>query len=484
MKKHFIPRMSVGIMGAGSASASRFFRAKLSPDGGNGGGEGEVSEVDAIKKISEQVEQFKNLLGDKADANAFKTLEDKLTALEEGIETMKAAEISKAIEAINKSNESIYKQVVELQEELAIGKEQSAGKSNGRTELIATAEVETFVKTTFVDGKKTHAPAKITIKAAETFGYDQTFVGGEAGTDISAFTGRFVDPLLNQRKRKRNLILDNFDIRTIGVPRLVYLVKVEVGNTDPVSGDPGGAAWILSGQAKPKRSFRVTTGEVEAKKVAIFGTIEDKLLRDAPSFQNWIREDFMDEIKEEINDGLLNNDPGVNDLAPLGLKTNAVQYSPTPAFALNVELPNYIDALIAAIAAMSNSKEQPGKVFVSDDVFYRIHNLKSTDGKWLNNNLIYVNSLGQLFIAGVQVIPSDIEDVPSTHFLLISADLGFKIYAYGDMVFERGLNGEDFREDKTSYRGYQEFLSYIAANRENSVMYDTFANVLAAITKV
>lgn len=478
MKKVFIPKM-----GTGSASASRFFRANLSPDGGGGGnGTEDLTEAEAIKKIGEQVVQFKTLLGEKADAAKFEELEGQIKSLSEGIETMKAAEISKAIEAINKSNEAIHKQIVEMQEEMAEKREQNAGKSNGRTELVATKDIEDFVKATFEGETKTNNSAKIQIKAAETFGIPQTFVGGEAGTDISAFTGRLVVPELNQRKRKRNLILDNFDIRTINVPRLVYLEKVEVGDTNPTSGDPGGAAWILSGQAKPKRSFRVTTGEVLSKKVAIFGTIEDKLLRDVPSFQNWIREDFMDEIRETINDGLLNNDPDINALAPLGLKTNAVQYTVTPAFTLNVEFANYIDAIIAAIASMSNSKEQPSMVFVSDDVFYRIHNLKATDGKWLNNNLIYVNALGQLFIAGVQVIPADIEDVPSTHFLLVAADLGFKIYAYGNMVFERGLNGEDFREDKTSYRAYQEFLSYIAENRENSVMYDTFANVFAAIT--
>lgn len=449
---------------------------------GSEGGSTDTPEVVAIKAIGTQVESFKEMLGDKADAEQFKTLEEKLKSLEEGIETMKAAEISKAIEAINKSNETIHKQIVDMQEELAEKREQGAGKANGRTELVATKDIEDFVNSTFEGETKTNKSAKITIKAAETFGIPQTFVGGEAGTDISAFTGRLVVPELNQRKRKRNLILDNFDIRTINVPRLVYLEKVKVGDTNPTSGDPGGAAWILSGQAKPKRSFRVTTGEVISKKVAIFGTIEDKLLRDVPSFQNWIREDFMDEIRETINDGLLNNNPAVNALAPLGLKTNAVQYTVTPAFTLNVELANYIDAIIAAIASMANSKEQPAMVFVSDDVFYRIHNLKATDGKWLNNNLIYVNALGQLFIAGVQVIPADIEDVPSTHFLLVAADLGFKIYAYGNMVFERGLNGEDFREDKTSYRAYQEFLSYISASRENSVMYDTFANVFAAIT--
>jgi hypothetical protein len=43
------------------------------------------------------------------------------------------------------------------------------------------------------------------------------------------------------------------------------------------------------------------------------------------------------------------------------------------------------------------------------------------------------------------------------------------------------LNGEDFRYDRTSYRGYQEVLSYIAEQRENSVVYDTLANIATGI---
>lgn len=459
-------------------------------DSDKGGAADENSETKAIEAISEQVEKFQKILGDKADAEEFKKVQDELEALKTSIEEMTAKEVVKALESINAKNDTIHKQIVEMQEDIAANKD-GGKKDTAKGDIVSTDAVKEFVSKLFpgIDSnplaQKSADTGKIqiTIKAAETFGYPQTFVGGPTVTDITAFTGRMVDPELNQRKRKRNLILDHFDIRTITVPTLIYLIKVETGDANPVAGDPGKAAWILSGQAKPKRSFRVTTGKVEAKKVAIFGTIEDKLLRDVPSFENWIREDFMDEIREEINDGLLNNDPAINPLAPLGLKTNAVQYVVTPAFALSVELANYIDAIIAAAASMANNKEEAGKVFVASDVFYRIHNLKATDGKWLNNNLIYVNALGQLFVAGVEVIPADIEDVPATHFLMIARDLGFKIYAYGDMVFEKGLNGEDFREDKTSYRGFQEFLSYIAENRENSVMYDTFANVFAAITK-
>ena len=449
-------------------------------DGQGGGNDTGNAELQAIKKIGDQVEAFKTALGDKADAEEFKKLQDKITELEKGLEEMTAKQISDAIKAINEGNEKVHKQLVELQEEAAQKKDTGKSGSPRRSEIVSTKAVQDFIDATFKDGKKTHDPAKIEIKAAETFGYPQFFQGGD-DTVVDAFTGRFVDPKLYERRRKKNLILDYFDIRTINVPKLIYLVKVELGDTNPTSGDPGGADWILSGQIKPKRSFRVTTGEVEAKKVAIFATVEDKLLRDVASLENWIREDLMDEMREKINDGLLNNNPAVNALAPLGLKTNAIQFTPSPAYDNTIEDPNYIDEIIAAIALFRYNKEEAGIVFIASDVWYRIMHLKATDGKWLNNNLVYVNNLGELYIAGVRVVAADEEDIPSTHILVVGADLGFKIYAYGPMVFERGLNGEDFRYDRTSYRAYQEFLSFIPENRENSVLYDTFANIEAAI---
>lgn len=441
-----------------------------------------TEELKAIQDIGTQVENFKSLLGEKADGKAIEKLNSDIEALKSGLETMTEKQIDKSIEKINESLTKMHNQVEKLLEEQAEQKE-STKQAPKPGQIVTEAQVKEFVEAMFQDGKKTSADAKIEIKAPETFGYP-TFFQGASGTDITAFTGRFIDPVLHERKRKRNLILDYFDIQTINVPTLVYLIKVEVGDTNPTSGDPGGAAWILSGAAKPKRSFRVTTGTAEAKKVAIFGTVEDKLLRDVPSLENWIREDFMDEMRETINDALLNNNPSVNANAPLGLKTNAIQYSATPAYDEAIADPNYIDDIIAAIALMAYNKEEAGMVFISSDVYYRIMHLKATDGKWLNNNLVYVTANNELYIAGVHVVWVDEEDVPSTHILVVGRDLGFKIKAYGPMVFERGLNGTDFREDKTSYRGYQEFLTYFPENRENSVIYDTFANIEAAITLV
>lgn len=443
-----------------------------------------TKELEAIEAIGKQVQGFKSILGEKAKQEDFEKVEKELKTLKDGLETLSAKEIERQIKAINDANKAIHDQIKEMQEEIAQSKEKGEGAAKkGVNHPVTRKAVEDFVKSIWPDGKnsekKKFSDASITIKAPETFGASVTFA---AGSDPSAFTGRMIDPTLYKPKHKTNIILDFFNIQTIDVPKLIYLRKIEEGDANPTAGDPGAAAWILCGDPKPKRSFRVSTGEVDAKKVAIFGEIEDCLLQDVPSFERWIREDFIEQMNEAINDGLLNNNPGVDPLAPLGLKTNSIQYSATPAYDATIDAPNYIDMIIAAAALMRYNKEEAATAFVSSDVFYRIHHLKATDSKYLNNNMVYTDALGRLFIAGVQVVPVDEEDVPSTHLLMIGADLGFKIYRYGDMVFESGLNGENFREDKTSYRAYQRFLSFIPEERENSVLYDTWANIETAIT--
>jgi len=437
-------------------------------------------EIKAFEALKTQLSDFKTELKDKASSEGLTKISDQLETLQKDINTMKEKDVDKMISDVNAEITKFRQQVIDLREEQARLKDGGAGGAQKAQPFVSRKDVEAFIQATFKDGEKTSSKARVTMKAPENFGSSASFV---AGSQIDAFTGRYVDPTLYQRTRKRNLILDHIPILSIDVPKLLYLEKVEIGTGTAPNDGAGGADWILSGGEKPQRSFRVTTGEVEAKKVAIFGTIEDKLLRDVPSFDNWINEDFRDEMLEKYNDGLLNNNPAVDADAPLGLKQEAVLYAVTPAFDEMIPTPDYIDAIVASLASMSANKEVPSKVFVADDVFYAIHILKDNEGRHRNSGLVYTNAVGQLFIAGAEIVKSDAEDIPSTHFLLISQSLGFKIHNYGGMVLERGLNGTDFRHDRTSYRGYQEVLSYIPEHRINSVMYDTWANVLTAITK-
>lgn len=440
-------------------------------------------ELEAIAKVGEQVEAFKKTLGEKADAKEFDAVKAEIQSLAKNLGKWDGDTVEESMKKINDAQEKIYKQVEEMMEDIQASKNKGAKQ---KFQLFDPADVKKFVDDTFKDGIKTHNQASFKVngdmifKTAEVMGYPSFFDTG-AGTDATAFTGRFIDPTLYQRTRKRNLILDNFAIETIGVPTLVYLEKEEVAGDDQSQENVGGADWIASGVIKPMRSFRVSSTKVEAKKLAIFGTVHDELLQDVASLETWIREDFTDEMREEYNDGLLNNNPSVDPDAPLGLKQNAIQYAATTAFTTSILGANYIDMIVAAAAYLASLNEVAEKAYVASDVWYAMHILKDVDERYLNSTMVYMNSLGELFIAGVRVIPCDADDVPSTHLLMTASPVGFKIKNYGPMVFERGLNGEDFRYDRTSFRAYQRVLSYIPSHKYNTVLYDTWANIETAI---
>lgn len=444
-------------------------------------------ELAAIDIVSKQVDGFKTMLGDKADKKEFDSIKGTIEDLKRAMADNDGKAVGEKIKQINDAQDKLLKQVGEMQEDIQKSKD-STSKGKKIVSLFDEEELKGQLSKMF-PGERQKAASGINLKinrdmvlvtkAAETFGYSTFFEGVDGvTTDISAFTGRVIDPRLYERKRKKNFILDNFSIPSISAPILIYLEKIEVSGDDASNEDSGSAEWITSGGEKPKRSFRVTSTQVEAKKVAIFGTVEDKLLRDVPSLRNWIQTDFFQEIREAYNDGLLNNDPDVDPLQPLGLKHNAVQYSDVAGFV--IANPNDIDAIIAAVAQLARNHEEPDYVVVSTDKYYQLLALKDSQQRYQNNNLVYVSNLGTLYIVGVPIVMADVEDIPTANLMAVGKD-GFQIRNYGSLVFEAGLNGEDFRNDRTSFRAYQEVLSYIPSHRYESVIYDTFANIKTAI---
>lgn len=451
-------------------------------------GEQETPELLEIKKLTQQIKDYEKQLGEKALKQDFTDVTKQLADMKLNIGKYSEKELDSRLLEVNNGIDKINKQLTEHAEDLAKAKDAGSKKPQG-IQLYKEEDLKRVTESVFKDGKKTGERASFEInskalfrnKAAEVMGYPQTFEGDGVTATIETmgvFTGRVIDPTLYQRKRKRNFILDNMPIETIDAPFLYYMEKVEVSGSNGSDEDPGGADWILPGAAKPMRSFRVQVQKADRKKLAIFTTVDDELLRDVPSFANWIDEDFRQEMREEYNTGLLDNDPGVDASAPLGLKTNAVQYTDIAGFIITN--PTAIDAIIAAIAEMENNNEEPLFVAVSTLRYYQLLTIKDTQQRYQNNNLIYTNNIGQLYIAGVLIVKADTNDIPYTHFMVVGAD-AFRIKNIGNIVIERGLNDDDFRKDRTSFRGYQYVLSYIPSSRYNAVMYDAFATVISAV---
>lgn len=129
----------------------------------DGGADTDTAEVKAIKKIAKQVENFKTALGDKADAEAIKTLQETVKTLQENIATMQSEDIISTLKNINDANEKIWKQIAEIQEAAQLEKEKTEGKAK-KGDILKKEDVAAFVKATFGEdakhGTKTSNPAK------------------------------------------------------------------------------------------------------------------------------------------------------------------------------------------------------------------------------------------------------------------------------------------------------------------------------------
>lgn len=453
-------------------------------------------ELQALDKISKQIDNFSKELGEKVSKEEIDDLRDAIESIREIVTAVQAdakadeeqeEQMEEEMKKVNEGIAKLAKQLNEIREDSkAIG-----GHRKATREIVSKKEIKEFIDKINPGGvfdRNIKAQLKINLpitKAAEVITSPEVYEG-LANTDPTVFTGRYVDPNLYAKKRKTNIITDHFPIGTVDAPTIFFMTKEEISGDDGSSETTGSADWIVANGQKPLRSFRLGTGTAEAKKVAIFATVADKVLRDVASFQNWLETDLREQMLEAYNDGLLNNNPSVTPDAPLGLKQNAVQYGGGTSFSGAVTAPNIIDEILAAASYMrmdtaSKIGYEPSKVFISKTQKDSIVGLKDSHGRYQNNALIYVNAMGQLYISGVEVIGVSELDIPTTHFLMVSDEMGFNIMNYQGLVIESGHNGEDFRNDQTSFRAWQEVVSYISEHRYNTVMYDSFANVLADI---
>ena len=202
----------------------------------------EKTTLEAIEQISNNVQEYKEILGKKADKETITGLENQLKDLAKNFSELSEKELDKAIEQINKGNKDLSEAVQEMSEDLKELKDNSTGKSNNSREAVEK-QIKAFQESFFDEDsrKNYHTKENITIKAAETFGFNQTFNGDGTGVQIDAFTGREVDPELYQPKRKRNLILDRFRILPVTAPTLYYLEKEVVGNASAPANEAGAA---------------------------------------------------------------------------------------------------------------------------------------------------------------------------------------------------------------------------------------------------
>jgi HK97 family phage major capsid protein len=236
----------------------------------------------------------------------------------------------------------------------------------------------------------------------------------------------------------------------------------------------GAANFIGEGILKPQVSFELATQQSVPKKVAERMRVSTEMLNDVPGLESLIRNEMIYEIEKHANDAVLTATASSTD--PAGVTTLASGFTLT-----TIEAgadPSYADAIRAAIAQLQslNFTDNLAAFINPIDAANMDLSKSADDGHYLLPP--FVSQSGML----VSGVPVYIDNNIAVGNLLIGDMTKYKIYMVEDLTVRFGLNGDDFSENMVTVIAEMRFHQTFSTNHTGAFIYDTFADIIAAIT--
>lgn len=286
----------------------------------------------------------------------------------------------------------------------------------------------------------------------------------------STYIGRTeIEAGINDFLRLPNTFWDFLTKGRTGAPTYVWVNK-----TNPL----GAAAFIGPGVAKPGVSFELVAETSVAKKIADSAKAGTELLQDIDGMTTFIEQELRAQVMIKVNTTLMT---GVSSsTVPAGIQTLSIAYAAfANANAIKTTNPTYMDS-IRAVVGQLRSGVLTGEitVFVNSIDSANMDLSKAVDsGVYLLPP--FVTASGQI-IAGAKVIEDP--NVPIGHF-----QAGFmkyyRVLIYKDFTVSWGWENDDFTKNLVTAVGEMRLHQFFNDIYTGAFVYDTFANVIAAITQ-
>lgn len=237
----------------------------------------------------------------------------------------------------------------------------------------------------------------------------------------------------------------------------------------------GAANFIGEGVLKPQVSFELATEQSVPKKVAERMRVSTEMLNDVPGLESLIRNEMIYEIEMHANAAVL-LDAAATSTDPAGVTFLASGFTLTTIEA--GAAPTYADSIRAAIAQLASLNYTTNiTAFINPIDAANMDLAKSaSDGHYLMPPFV---SQSGMAVAGVPVYTDQGIPVGS---LLIGDMSKYVIWMVEDLTVRFGLNGDDFAENMVTVIAEMRFHQTFASNHTGAFIYDTFANIQAAIT--
>jgi len=264
-----------------------------------------------------------------------------------------------------------------------------------------------------------------------------------------------------QPNRPRPFWASISNVGTTNRPAIVIVQKVN---------PEGEAAFIGEGEVKPLIDFNLATTRIDAKKVADKIKVSTEMLEDIDFMAAEIENELKYQIDIKTDTALLTGDGTGDNIS--GLDTFAGGYVLT---SIETDDPNNADAIRAAIAQVRSLNYIANIVVLNPIDAANMELEKATDGHYI---IPPFRSADGTMISGVRAIEDNAIPVGS---LLVGDMTRFRVRIYKAFTVSYGWVNDDFEKNLVTIIGEQRLMSWVASNETGAFVYDTFANIKAAI---
>lgn len=232
----------------------------------------------------------------------------------------------------------------------------------------------------------------------------------------------------------------------------------------------GGAAFITEGSLKPLKDWEYETETSTAKKVAVSAKVSTEMLTDAPFMRGEIDRLLRQDLMSVVNEKVLTGTGSGAEIK--GVTVGAAGYTISD---LNgkVEMPNYADAIRAAVLQLRTLNFRPDTLFINPVDNAMIDLTKDTSGHYLTAEM-------KSLISGITIVET--ANITKGKFLLMDTSR-WMLRPYENLRLEYGLENDDFRKNLVTVIAEMRLHSYQNSVDAGSLVYADFATVLAAIEK-
>lgn len=373
------------------------------------------------------------------DLSAIKAELGKLTNLE-----TKSAAIESAI--------AKFEGQLEAMKETAKTSTKSAPKNLKQAINMAIAEKHADIVDSVIEKKNSFA---LEVKT------DTTITGDYTGT-IALST---LEAGVNRIARPIRRIMEISNVGTTSSKFVTYIQQTVASTTAPVA------------EAVAKANGQVSYQEVsvQVKKIAGFIKVSKEMLADLSFVQSEINNDLMEEVMQDIDNGLLNgNGIGAN---LDGVLNNATVWAAGIFAGGVIPQPNVIDVLRIGKAQVEGNDFYPTHIVLNPADVARIELSKATGGEYTYPN--FAEGIApNMQLSGLTIVSST--NMTADNFLV--GDFSkFNVRVREGVNIQVGYEGDDFARNMVSILAEARLCCFVKANDTGAFVAGDFTTALAAL---